>query len=195
MANSVDARTWVNRGAFVVLATTIMIVQLVPQSMAPTILQIPFPVGIGGPWEVKVIFPDIMLAVTVVWVARRPKYLPVWIVALIFLICDLVFQRPPGLWAGFVVLLTESLRKRSREFRSLPFLAEWGTVALGVIVITLANRFVLAAVVTPLAPLGLTLVQMILTITVYPLVVLVAHYLFGVSKAAPGEIGSRGQPI
>ena len=195
MANPVDARTWVNRGAFVVLATIIMIVQLVPQSMAPTIFQIRFPGGIAGPWDVKVIFPDILLAVTLVWVARRPKYLPVWIIALIFLVCDLVFQRPPGLWAGFVVLLTESLRKRSREFRSLPFLAEWGTVALGVIIITLANRFVLAIVVTPLAPLGLTLVQMILTIAVYPLVALVAHYLFGVSKAAPGEIGSRGQPI
>lgn len=77
----------------------------------------------------------------------------------------------------------------------MPLLVEWGTVAFGVAVITITNRIVLAIVMSPQAPLGLTLIEMIATILVYPAVVLVAHFVFGIARTAPGEIGSRGQVL
>lgn len=169
---------WINRGVFALIAFVIVVLQLVPLDARPPI------------WAP----PDILLAMTLVWVARRPDYLPVFLVALIFLFTDLLFHRPPGLWAALVVLLTEFVRSRARDFRGLPLILEWGTVAVGIVAITLANRLVLAIVATPQAPLALTLIEMFQTILIYPLAVFVAHALFGVSKG-PGHAASKGARI
>ena len=188
MASPADSQVWIKRGAFVFIAFVIMVFQLVPQSMEPRVISF-------GTWHLRMVSPDICLAVTLAWVARRPKYTPVWIIAAIFLMGDLIFQRPPGLWAGIVVILTEQLRKRSREFRSMPFLAEWGSVAIGIIAITIANRFILLLLAVDVAPFGMILLQLILTIAIYPLVVVIMHYVFGITRVTPGETGSRGQRV
>ncbi len=179
MAEIASTKVWMNRIVFVALAFVIIVIQLVPLDMRPAI------------WAA----PDVLLVATLVWVARRPAYLPVLVVAALFLMTDLLFQRPPGLWAALVVMLTEWVRKRSNGIRNMPLLLEWGTIAVGIVAITLTNRLVLAIVVTPQPALGLTLIQMISTISVYPLVVLVAHFVFGISRPAPGQLDSRGQRL
>ncbi|MBE0413598.1 rod shape-determining protein MreD [Yoonia sp.] len=179
MAEAVSASTWAKRLIFLALAFLIIIMQLVPLDMRPP------------RWAA----PDLLLAFTLAWVARRPDCLPVAVVAGIFLLADLLFQRPPGLWAALVVILSETLRRRSREFRNMPLLLEWGTIAFGIVAITLANRVVLAIVMTPQAPLGLTLSQMVLTIAIYPLVVFVNHSLLGVRRLAPGAVDGKGHRL
>jgi rod shape-determining protein MreD len=72
---------------------------------------------------------------------------------------------------------------------------EWGTVAFGIVAITLANRLVLAIMLTPQAPLTLTLIQMVMTIMIYPVVVLVAQVLFGLTRPAPGQVDSLGHRL
>ena len=179
MAEQMDRKTWVQCGVFVALAFLLIVADLVPLDMRPSL------------WA----SPDLLLAATLVWVVRKPSYVPVTILALIFLMADFLFMRPPGLWAALVVILTEVLRRQHREFRNMPLLVEWGTVAFGLVAITLANRIILAVVMSPQAPLGLTLIEMIATILSYPIVVIVAHFIFGISRTAPGEIGSRGQVL
>ncbi|MDX8350204.1 rod shape-determining protein MreD [Cognatiyoonia sp. IB215446] len=179
MAERTDARTWTHRAVFLMLAFVIIVAQLVPLDMRPTA------------WAA----PDLLLVITLVWVARKPRYLPVLVIAFVFLAADFLFQRPPGLWAALVVMLTETIRRQHREFRQMPLFVEWGTITFGVVAITVLNRLALAITMVPQAPLGLTLIQMIGTILIYPLVVLIAHFIFGVSRAAPGEVGSRGQRI
>ncbi len=179
MAERTDGKTWMNRGLFVLLAFVLIVVDLVPLDMRPTL------------WAA----PDLLLVATLVWVARKPHYLPVLTIAVLFLITDFLFMRPPGLWAALVVILTEAIRRQNREFRNMPLLVEWGTVAFGIVAITLANRIAIAVVMTPQAPLALTLIEMVATIVVYPIVIVVAHFVFGVSRTAPGEIGSRGQVL
>ena len=179
MAERTDSKTWVQRGLFVLLAFILIVVDLVPLDMRPSL------------W----VSPDLLLAATLVWVARQPSYLPVLVVTVLFLMTDFLFMRPPGLWAALVVILTEVIRRQHREFRNMPLLVEWGTVAFGVVVITIVNRITLAIVMSPQAPLGLTLIEMMATILVYPVVVLVAHFVFGVTRTSPGELGSRGQVL
>ena len=179
MAERTDTRTWLHRGLFVIVAFTIVVLQLVPRDMRPSA------------WA----GPDLLLVVTLLWVARKPRYLPVSVIAVFFLFADFLFMRPPGLWAALVVVLTEVIRRQHRDFRNMPMFVEWGTIAIGIVGITVVNRLVLAAVMAPQAPLGLTLIELTATIAVYPIAVLVAHYLFGVSRAAPGELGSRGQRL
>lgn len=179
MAERADSKTWINRGAFVLLAFVLIVVDLVPLDMRPSY------------WAA----PDLLLVATLVWVARKPRYLPVFVIAVLFLMTDFLFMRPPGLWAALVVVLTEVIRRQNRDFRNMPLLVEWGTIALGIVAITLANRLILAIVVARQAPIGLTLIEMVTTILAYPLVLIVAHFAFGVSRTAPGEIGNKGQVL
>ena len=179
MGDSPVARIWIGRAVYLAVAMAIIFLQLLPLDTAPP------------EWAP----PDVLLAVTLAWVARRPEFLPFFVVFLVFLLTDLLFQRPPGLWAGLVLILTETVRSRSRGLRNVPLALEWGTVAVGIVAITLANRLVLAIVMTPQAPLTPTLVQMVLTIAIYPVVVVVAQVLFGLTRPAPGQVDSLGHRL
>lgn len=139
--------------------------------------------------------PDVLLAVTATWAARRPDTLPAPVVLGVFLLADFLFQRPPGLLAGLVILLTEWLRRRSVRLRKGSFLGEWMTVGAGIAAVSLAHRLVLALVMTPQAPLGLTLIQVILTIALYPVIAGVAHLALGLRRPAQGEVDALGHRL
>lgn len=179
MAEGATTQVWIRRGVFLGLAVLVIIIQLLPLNIQP------------ARWA----GPDVLLAITLVWVARRPEYLPVLVIAGVFLLADLLFQRAPGLWAALVVLLSEAIRKRSRDFRSMPVIAEWSTVAIGIVGITLLNRLVLGIVMTPQPPLGMVLIQMLSTIIIYPPVAIFAHWIFGIRRRTPGELGHKRQHL
>jgi rod shape-determining protein MreD len=64
-------------------------------------------------------------------------------------------------------------------------------VIAGIVVL---NRAILAILAVAQAPLGLTLIQALLTIAAYPLVVIFSQSLLGVRKLSPAEaeaLGSR----
>ena len=176
MAERTDEKTWINRGIFVLLAFILIVIDLVPLDLRPSL------------WAA----PDLLLAVTLAWVVRKPRYVPVPVIAVVMLLTDFLFMRPPGLWAALVVVLTEAIRRQHREFRNMPLWVEWGTVTFGIVAITLVNRMILAVVMAPQAPLALTLLEMAGTIVIYPLILVVAHFTIGVSRTAPGELGSKG---
>ncbi len=179
MAEHPTAHIILSRAIFIALALVIVFIQLLPLNTVP------------GNWAA----PDLLLACTLAWVSRRPSFLPVYIVAALFLLTDLLLQRPPGLWTALVIVLTEMLRARAQRMRSVPLALEWGAVAMGIVGITVANRIILAIVMTPQAPLGLTLIQMIMTILIYPVVLVVAHYAFGVTRPAPGQTNNYGHRL
>ncbi len=176
MAEIASPRNWTGRATFLAIALAILFVQLLPLQTLP-------PDWTG---------PDLLLAMTVVWVSRRPDHVPLVLVAGLFFLIDLLLQRPPGLMAALVLILTEFLRARTAGFRSLAFGLEWGTVAIGILAITLANRFAMMIVMLPQAPLGLTLIQMVLTILAYPVVAALAYATLGIRRATPGEFTTLG---
>lgn len=176
MAEAVASRIWLGRAAYCLTALLLMFVQLLPLDARPET------------WAA----PDWLLALTLVWIARRPEHIPVYTVALIFLLSDFLFQRPPGLWTALVIIMTEVLRARAQWIRNMPFALEWGTVSLGIVAMSIGYRAIQLIVMTPLAPLWLTLIQMIMTIAFYPLVVGLAYFVFGLSRPALGQIDNRG---
>lgn len=179
MAETPTMQVLTGRTLFVCLFGAVLFAQLLPLDARPET------------WPM----PDFLLLLAAVWCARRPDYAPITFIAILFMIADLLLQRPPGLWAGLVVVFTEVLRRRSRQLRNSPFLLEWGSVVAGVVIISLIYRFALAVVLMPQPPLALTFIQMVMTILAYPIVVLVAHAIFGVSRPAPGETDSFGHRL
>lgn len=131
--------------------------------------------------------PDLLIAFTFAWALRRPDYVPVLSLAMGLLMADLMLQRPPGLLALLIVIGTEYLKNQIAGLRESSFIGEWMAVAVVMVGITVLNRLILVVLAVQPAPLGLSLLQMVLTIAVYPLVVLVTQSLMGVRKLAPGD--------
>jgi len=84
MAEPASRQVWIGRGIFAGLAFVIIFLQLLPLDQRPTLFSPP----------------DFLLAFTLVWVARRPDFVPFLLIGCVFFLADLLFQRPPGLFAA-----------------------------------------------------------------------------------------------
>ena len=170
---------WLMRSLYVLVCMLLLFIQLLPLDTVPKV------------WAA----PELMLAVTFAWVLRRPEFAPATLIAAIFLLADLLLQRPPGLWAALVLIGGETLRARAPGLRDLTFPVEWLTVATTLVIMTLGYRVILGLTVVDQAPLGLSLIQLVMTMIAYPVVVLVTQTIFGVRKLAPGDVDTMGHRI
>lgn len=137
--------------------------------------------------------PDLILALALAWSLRRPDYLPALILAGTMLFADMLFQRPPGLFALLVVLGCEFLKSRVLPHRETTFMGEWFAVTLVISAIALFNRLVLFLLGVDQAPLSLTMIQMFMTIAAYPPVAFFTQGVLGVRKLTPAEAEALGK--
>lgn len=179
MAEAPGTAIWTGRARYVAMVALIGFVALLPMDHRP------------ATWAP----PDLMLVLTLVWVVRRPDHAPLWLIAPVFVLADLVFHRPPGLMAGLVVLVTEMLRARANGLRALPFMLEWATVSLALVALAFGQRLALLIVMLPQPPLGLTMSELVLSVLIYPVVVFVAWLGLGLRRPAAGEIDALGHRL
>lgn len=139
--------------------------------------------------------PDILLCLTLAWVVRRPDMLPAPVIVGYFFLEDILLLRPPGLWALIVLVGSEFLRARTVQIRGFGFWLEYLLVSALMLAMFLANRAMLAIVMVPQAPLGLSLALFLGTVLAYPAVVAISHYIFGLRKPATGEVDALGQRL
>lgn len=144
------------------------------------------PGGIGWPG------PDLLLALTMMWIMRRPDQLPALAVAITALIEDLVLMRPPGLWAGIMLLGSEAARNRRSRWREHGFMIEWLRVSVLMGMMMLAARIAQIMVMLPVPPLGMVLMQLIATILAYPAVALFGRMIPGLSRVSAAEAERLG---
>lgn len=161
---------------FIALAAALVFMRILPLSTAPRALP----------------GPDLLVCLAFAWVQRRPEYLPPLLLGAVMFLTDIVLMRPPGLWSVLVLLGAEFLRSRHSPGAELPFLAEWGFMA----VVTLAITAVYAIVLGLLAVRGvlptMLLVQAFLTVTLYPLVVAFTVGILNIRKSGQLELERAG---
>ncbi|NKX43117.1 rod shape-determining protein MreD [Roseicyclus persicicus] len=162
---------WTYRALFLGLCVLVIGFKLLPLSLDDT--------GVPGP--------DLLLALTLAWLLRQPAVVPLGSILVVFLLADFLFQRPPGLWTLLVIVVSESLRRRRLTMTEFPFLLEWSAFAGAVFTMILADRLILWVLMVDLPPLGLTLAHGIVTAAIYPAVVAVSKFLFGLRKIGPAE--------
>ena len=131
--------------------------------------------------------PDLLLALTLAWLLRQPAVVPIGSILIVFLLADFLFQRPPGLWTLLVLLVSESLRQRRLTMTEFPFLVEWSAFAGAVFAMIVMERIILWVLMVDQSSLGLTLAHGIVTAAIYPIVVAVSKFLFGLRKIGPAE--------
>ena len=179
MGSASPSYVWGMRAAYFGLGILLLFLQLLPLETAPR------------GW----VAPDLLLALTCVWVARRPDLAPVALVAFLFLLADLLLQRPPGLWSALALIATELLRKRASDFRDMIFTAEWAIVGAVLVGFYVTYMIVWSIVMTFEISYSLLALQMVLTILAYPLVAGASSALLGISKAAPGQTDAQGRRL
>lgn len=160
------------RALFVVVALVIITLKMLPLNLATT--------GLPGP--------DILVLLAFAWLVRQPDLVPFALLAAVFLLADFLLQRPPGLWTLLMVLASEQIRRRRLPMTELPFLVEWGVVAFTIMGMVLLNRLILWMLLVDLDSLGLTLAHAIVTIVIYPVVVGISKFVFGLRKLGPTEL-------
>jgi len=179
MVDPIRTARLAHRLLFVGIVAVLIFIRILPLSSMPS--------SIPGP--------DLALGLTLAWVLRRPDYVPAVTIAGVFLLEDLLFMRPPGLWALIVLAGTEFVRAREVVTRDLPFLLEWlliGAVLFGMI---FANRLVLEIFMVPQIPLNLVLIHGFTTLVAYPFVVFFTRYVLGLHRAATGEVDALGHRL
>lgn len=176
MSEAPLSRLWSMRIAFAFLVCVILFFHLLPIETTPS----------------RWVGPDLLLAFACAWSLRRPEYVPAVALALLFLLADLLLQRPPGLWAMIALLGCENLKSRGRGLRDSGFASEWLSVCVVIAVISVAYRVGLMITFVDLPPFGLSFFEMVMTMLFYPVVVAITHGLMGVRKASPGELDSGG---
>lgn len=172
MARAGFAHMWIMRAVYFALCLATVLFGLVPLDTAPR--------GWAGP--------DLLLALTFAWAVRCPGYVPAPLVAAVFLLADLMFQRPPGLWAALALLASERFRARAAALLPASFLLEWLEVAAALAVMTLLYRLTLGIVAVDQPPPSLSMSQMAATVAVYPLVVGFSALALGVRKTVQPDM-------
>ncbi|WP_068248986.1 rod shape-determining protein MreD [Tritonibacter horizontis] len=176
MARTSTAGIWLMRGVFVAVALVILFFHLLPLDTLPR------------RWSP----PDLLVALAFAWSVRRADFVPPLLIAAVMLLADLLMQRPPGLWALLVLLGSEFLKSRLPASRETSFLGEWFAVAVIIVGITLLNRMILGILAVEHAHIALLMIQVIMTIAVYPIVVLLSQTLLGVRRLSAADAETMG---
>ena len=176
MAERLNSNRLAHIGFFLFLSAAVFFVQLLP-----------LPDSAGG-----VPGPDVLLLLACCWGLRRPDLIPTPVIAAVFLLADVLFMRPLGLWSGLIVIAFEVLRSRSTAWRELNFLLEWAMVAGVIVGVFFANAAMLTVFMVDQPGLGLTLLRLIATIAFYPVVAFILMQTIGLYKLAPGAVDRLG---
>lgn len=198
MVDPRTAKVWSFRALYAGFAVLIIFFGLLPLSAAPDGWPLPEALVQTLPdWLHPHDWPgvDLLLVLTLVWVLRRPAFVPVALIAAVFLLDDLLSYRPPGLWTAVVLVATEFLRLRESGTRDLPFWGEWAMVAAVMLAMVTVNRLVLAIFMVPQVALGLDLILLAMNVLLYPFVALAVNLALGLYRAAPGEVDTWGRRL
>lgn len=179
MAEAPTTRRWAYRALFVLVSLVIIGAGLLPL----------------GDGTAHLPGPDLLVVFAYAWALRRPDFVPPLLLALVILLADAFALRPLGLWAALVVLGAEFLRSRQASMRDLPFLLEWALVTVVFLALALACWAIMAIFMVVQPGLGQFLIRAFASALVYPLVVAVTATVFGLRRAAPGEVDALGHRL
>jgi rod shape-determining protein MreD len=179
MIDPVTFSLWRGRLGYVFLVALILLASLIPFG------------GEAG----QLPGPDLLLCLTFAWMMRKPDFLPLWLLILVFLTADILTQKPIGLWAALAIVATEILRAREVLMRELSFLMELVVVAGLMLGMILIYRFVFALTLLPQVGFGFALVQWLWSVLAYPVVVWLNRYILDLRKPGLGEIDAFGRRL
>ena len=112
--------------------------------------------------------PNVLLVFFAAIVTKRPEFTSSFLVASIFLIEDFFLMRPPGLMSSLTVLGFYFLKRKFQYQEGNSLLSGWGSVTTCLTIILLLYYFISILLFIPSAGFRLTLIELIVTLALYP---------------------------
>ena len=166
MSNIPSERIWIYRIIFIAVAIFLILANLMPLQTTPQ----------SWPW------PNTLLLVIFCWSLREPNFVPVPLIIAVLLLQDFLLYRPPGLFSGISVFILIWIKAITASSDDKSFLAEWVRVSLAFAAISLIFHLGLSLSFVKTIELRISLIQTLFSITTYPFIVLVSHYIFRVKR-------------
>ena len=113
--------------------------------------------------------PNVLLVFFAAIVTKRPEFTSSFLVASIFLIEDFFLMRPPGLMSSLTVLGFYFLKRKFQYKESNSLIFGWGSVTTCLTIILLLYYFISVLLFIPSAGFKLTLMELIVTLALYPI--------------------------
>ncbi len=165
------SRKWSMRIVYLILCLLIIFIHILPLSTIPR--------GWAGP--------DWIFALTFAWAGRRPDLIPILLLAPMLLFADIIFYRPPGLWALLVLVFIVRKKNQAAEVHDFNFLSDYLNFAVVLVLVNLSYRIILTLFFVERDPWLLTITQIMTTLLAYPLVVALSYYIFRIRTPKPGD--------
>ncbi|MEO0341957.1 MAG: hypothetical protein AAF198_00825 [Pseudomonadota bacterium] len=131
-------------------------------------------------------FPQTLFAICFATLIRAPWVVPYWIIAIIFLLRDILYFQPIGLETFFVLLLLNTV-KNARRGLSETFFREWSSFALAVTMLYLCKVLALLLLITPEFELLVVTRSILASIVIYPIITGTLALVFGLVRQLPIE--------
>ena len=112
--------------------------------------------------------PNVLLVFFAAIVTKRPEFTSSFLVASIFLIEDFFLMRPPGLMSSLTVLGFYFLKRKFQYKESNSLIFGWGSVTTCLTIILLLYYFISVLLFIPSAGFRLTLMELLVTLALYP---------------------------
>lgn len=176
MLDAATTRRLIYRSLFIALCFGLVFFKLLPLATAPSALP----------------GPDLLFVFTAVWLLRRPNFVPIWLIAPMHFLADLLFLRPPGLWAAISVIAYEFLRRRRFGPTEISLPIEIAMAAGVFAAAQLAYLVLLAIFMVPGPTFVMATLHVLTTVIAYPFAILVSRYIFRVERVRPGDLDEDG---
>ncbi len=112
--------------------------------------------------------PNVLLVFFAAIVTKKPEFTSSFLVASIFLIEDFFLMRPPGLMSSLTVLGFYFLKRKFQNQEGNSLLFGWGSVTTCLTIILLLYYIISVLLFIPSTGLRLTLMELIVTLALYP---------------------------
>ena len=112
--------------------------------------------------------PNVLLVFFAAVVTKRPEFTSSFLVASIFLIEDFFLMRPPGLMSSLTVLGFYFLKRKFHYQEGNSLIFGWGSATTCLTLILLLYYFISVLLFIPSAGFRLTLIELIVTLALYP---------------------------
>ena len=113
--------------------------------------------------------PNVLLVFFAAIVSKRPEFTSSFLIASIFLIEDFFLMRPPGLMSALTVLGFYFLKRKFQNQEVNSFIFSWASVTTCLTIILLLYYFISVILFIPSAGFKLTLMELIVTLALYPI--------------------------
>lgn len=179
MVDPATVELWRQRALFGLVCCLVIFVQLLPLRTVPS----PIP------------GPDLLFAVTAIWIIRRPSHAPLLMIAILHFATDILFLRPLGLWSAISIFGYEYLRNKATGPSDIPFPLEFLTISGTFAVMMIVNSLAHLVLLMDQSTTALQALHVLTTVAAYPLVLIFCYFVVGIHHPKPGEFDGHGAAL